>query len=226
MLRTPKRGQKALGRVPLILVGGLSASLAAVALFGKISEEILEREALALDTRIIELTRETRSTGLDRVMSAITATGEPWALALVSGLVGARWLSEHRTADSVTLLLATGGSGLLNQVLKTFFQRPRPTLKLRRAHASGYSYPSGHAMMTLVTYGTLAHLVRRRGVLTGHDRASLLWVPVLVLSGLVGFSRVYLEVHYPTDVLGGWAVGTILVTTFGIARAFMEPEER
>jgi undecaprenyl-diphosphatase len=122
-------------------------------------------------------------------------------------------------------LLAVVGGGAINQVLKRVFRRKRPTLRLRRAHATGYSYPSGHAMTTLAAYGTLAFLIGRHGSLTKHPQAELAWVPALALCGLVGWSRVYLEVHYPTDVIGGWAVGTIWLTTCGIARSFMEPEE-
>lgn len=80
-------------------------------------------------------------------------------------------------------------------------------------------------MTTLAAYGTAAYLVSRRGNLTQHRQAALVWIPTLVLCALVGCSRVYLEVHYPTDVIGGWAAGTIWLTTCGIARGFMEPEE-
>lgn len=80
-------------------------------------------------------------------------------------------------------------------------------------------------MTTLAAYGTAAYLVSWRGSLTQHPRAALVWIPIIVLCGLVGCSRVYLEVHYPADVIGGWAVGMIWLTTCGVAREFMEPEE-
>jgi hypothetical protein len=225
MSKLVKPNRRPIRRVPAILVGGLSASLASIFLFGKISDEILEHEAMAFDTRLVHIGRKMRNPGLDRVMSVATYTGEPWALALVSGLMDLIWVRKQRFADIVTLLLAVAGGGAVNQVLKTFFRRDRPALRLRRAHASGYSYPSGHAMTTLAAYGTLALLVGRHGRLTKQPEAGLIWVPMLVLCGLVGCSRVYLEVHYPTDVIGGWAVGTMWLTTCGIARSFMEPEE-
>ena len=211
--------------MPATLVGGLAASLASVTLFGKISDEVLEHEAMAFDTRIVEEAREMRDPTLDKVMSVITASGEPWAISLGVGLVGLRWLREGRQADIATLLLAAAGGGAVNQLLKSLFRRERPAIKLRRAHASGSSYPSGHAMTTLAAYGTAAYLVSRRGTLTHRPGAALIWFPTLALCALVGASRVYLEVHYPTDVIGGWAVGTIWLTTCGIARGFMEPEE-
>lgn len=223
--KSPSQGHKAPVRLPATLVGGLVASLASVALFGKVSDEVLEHETMAFDTRLVEEAREMRDPTLDKILSAITATGEPWAICLVSGLVGLRWLREGRQADVATVLLATAGGGVVNQFLKSIFKRDRPAIKLRRAHASGSSYPSGHAMTTLAAYGTVAYLVSRRGALTHHQGAVLVWAPTLALCGLVGLSQVYLEVHYPTDVIGAWAVGTIWLTTCGIARGFMEPEE-
>jgi membrane-associated phospholipid phosphatase len=225
MSRLVRPRQRPMRRVPAVLIGGLSASLASIFLFGKISDEILEREAMAFDSRLVQMGRKIRKPELDRVMSVATSTGEPWALALVSGLVGLIWVKKRRFADIVTLLLAVAGGGAVNQVLKTFFRRDRPALRLRRAHASGYSYPSGHAMTTLASYGTLAFLISRHGSLTKRPEMGLVWVPTLALCALVGCSRVYLEVHYPTDVIGGWAVGTVWLTTCGIARSFMEPEE-
>jgi undecaprenyl-diphosphatase len=212
-------------RVSAILVGGMAASLASVFVFGKISEEVLEKEAMAVDTDGVALARATRSPAGDRVFSVITATGEPWALAITCGAGGLRWLATRRQADAATLALAVGAGGALNQVLKLFFRRDRPPLELRRAHASSYSFPSGHAMMTLATYGTLAYLITRRAALTGHPLGAPNWGLTVVYCALVGWSRVYLEVHYPTDVLGAWAAGTVWVTTCGVARSFMEPEE-
>ncbi len=216
---------RAAPRVPAILVGGMAASLASVFVFGKLSEELWEKEAMAVDTDVVALARAMRSPAGDRLFSAITATGEPWALASTFGAVALRWLATRRQADAATLALAVVAGGALNQVLKLFFRRDRPPLELRRAHASSYSFPSGHAMMTLATYGTLTYLITRRATLTGQARGAPIWGLTFVYCALVGWSRVYLEVHYPTDVLGAWAAGTIWVTTCGVARSFMEPEE-
>jgi undecaprenyl-diphosphatase len=204
-----------------VLLVGTGASLGSVFLFGKLADEILEHESMALDTRLVEEARETRSPALDKTMSAVTALGEPWALGAIGVLIGADWLLQNRKADLITWASALVGGGLLNELLKRRFHRARPALKLRRAHATGYSFPSGHAMMTLSTYGTLAYLVSRRGNLTRHPASSLIWAPVLLLSALVGSSRVYLEVHYPTDVLAGWLAAIVWSTAFSSARNIM-----
>ncbi len=207
------------------MLGGVGSSLISVFLFSKVADEILEHDSMAFDTRLVEEAREMRSPALDRVMSASTSFGEPWVLAAATALVALKWKVSGRNADITTGLLGVVGGGVVNQILKLFFHRDRPALKLRRAHASGYSFPSGHAMTTLATYGTFAYLVGRRGGQTGHHAAALVWAPVLLLCALVGSSRVYLEVHYPTDVVAGWAAATMWVSTCAVARSFMEPEE-
>ena len=97
------------------------------------------------------------------------------------------------------LLLAMGGGLALNELLKAWFHRPRPTSAL--FYQYGLSFPSGHAMMSTAYYGCLAWLVVQHTGRWG-------WATALVgFAGLVGLSRVYLHVHYPTDVLAGFAGG-------------------
>ena len=211
--------------VPLVVLAGVGATFGAVAAFAKLSEEIMEGESLALDTAGVALARRMRSPLADRLLAAATATGEPWALCGVCAPVGLHWLRQGRKTDVLVLGLALAGGGAVNQVLKRFFHRDRPALQLRRAHASGYSFPSGHAMMTLSTYGTLVALTLRHALLTKQPGAGLSLPPVVLLCLAVGWSRVYFEVHYPTDVLGGWAAGTFWLTTCALARSGMEPEE-
>jgi undecaprenyl-diphosphatase len=201
-----------------LLAGGAAASLIAVAIFGAISEDLLEGEAIALDTEGVALARRTRSPAADRVLGAATATGEPWAIVGSSGLMALRWLRAGRHADAGALVLSVAGAAAANQVLKRIFHRERPALKLRRAHASGYSFPSGHSMMTLSTYGSIVYLVARHNTRSHVSGAQLPALPVAVLCAAVGWSRVYLEVHYPTDVIGGWAAGTIWLVTTATAR--------
>jgi membrane-associated phospholipid phosphatase len=212
-------------KLPVVLIGGVGASLVGVFVFGVIADEVWEHETMALDTRVVEEAREMRSPALDRLMPAVTATGEPWALGIVGGLALLRWRAAGRTADAATGALALAGAGGVNQILKILFRRDRPALALRRAHASGYSFPSGHAMTTVAAYGALAYLAGRHGGLTRRPAARLIAAPVALLCALVGASRVYLEVHYPTDVIAGWAAGTVWLTTCALARSVMEPEE-
>lgn len=210
---------------PAVLTLGLCASLGGALVFLKLADEILEHETLSIDTNLVHEFREMRSPALDKLMTAATTFGEPWALASISSLVTLRWASQHRKADIATGALGLAGSSILNLILKSIFRRKRPALHLRRAHASGYSFPSGHAMTTLATYATFAYLTGRHALLTNRPSLIPTSIPVTLLCIAVGASRVYLEVHYPTDVLAGWAAATIWLSTCAVARNFMEPEE-
>ena len=133
----------------------------------------------------------------------------------------------HRVWEPALLITCLIGAWLLNEVLKAFYQRARPDI-FRLAQAGGYSFPSGHAMISLAFYGMLAYLVwfdlRRRG-------SSRAWVPAVALGMLVlliGISRIYLGVHYPSDVLGGYAAGGVwLMACVTALRAirFFHPNE-
>lgn len=123
-------------------------------------------------------------------------------LAAVSALFLA--LMRQRTAAAL-LLWATLGAVLLNFVLKSLFDRPRPQLFDWGTHAATTSFPSGHAMSAAAVYGTVAFLAARLTYRRGVRRAIYAGATLLVL--VVAFSRLYLGVHYPTDVLAGLVVG-------------------
>lgn len=139
----------------------------------------------------------------------LTALGGVAVLALFTLIVaGYLWLDgKHRAMWF--LLLAVGGGALVSQGLKSFFDRPRPDLVKHLTDVYTASFPSGHAMLSAVVYLTLGAmlvpLVSRR------LKVYVLGV-ALLLTFLVGVSRVYMGVHYPTDVLAGWAAGLVWAT--------------
>jgi membrane-associated phospholipid phosphatase len=121
-------------------------------------------------------------------------------------LLHAAYLRQHRGA-AYTLAAGVGGAAILNAVLKLSFQRVRPSLWIPIVHESSFSFPSGHAMASSALALTIMVLVwptRWR------------W-PAIVLGAayivLIGFTRVYLGVHYPSDVIGGWAVSFVWIMT-------------
>ena len=140
----------------------------------------------------------------------LTALGSTSVLLLATFGVAGFLLLDRRYGAMTFVLAATLGGWALSMALKSAFERPRPDLvpHLMRVYFS--SFPSGHSMMSAVVYGTLgaslSSLVpRRRLKFYFHGLAAL-------LAGLVGASRVYLGVHYPTDVLAGWSAGVAWAT--------------
>lgn len=112
--------------------------------------------------------------------------------------------------DSIMLLVALGGGLLLNQLLKWVFHRPRPGIA-RLLEVGGYSFPSGHAMVSIAFYGFLAYLFWSN--IRQTNLRYLVTFGLVILIALIGISRIYLGVHYPSDVLAGFAAGGFWLTS-------------
>jgi undecaprenyl-diphosphatase len=143
----------------------------------------------------------------------ITSMGSFSILGLiVAGVVGYLLLIRKRSA-AVLILVSVAGGTILSTALKMGFNRPRPDLA-HAYHLFTASFPSGHAMLSAVTYLTLGALLAQ---FTTDRRIKIYFLAVAIfLTALGGISRVYLGVHYPTDVLAGWCVGSawaLLCTT-------------
>ncbi len=153
----------------------------------------------AVDT----LHEHTTPTGID-LFKLITWWGSP-GLRVISLIAIVYLIARTRWADFFTALAVIGGGELLNILLKDLFDRPRPIWNRTIITADSPAFPSGHAMSSLLIYSFLVillwHLARNR------PARVILVAAAVVLVGLIGFSRVYLGVHYPTDVLGGYAMG-------------------
>jgi undecaprenyl-diphosphatase len=187
------------------LLAGLAVCFGAIFGFGSIADEVLEREEWdAFDRALaVALNRHATPLGVD-ALSAITLLGDKWTIAAI-GLAGALALALGRRR----LLLAAWaaafiGGALLNLALKAVFQRARPELDAPLMTALGWSFPSGHAMAAMVAYGMLAYLAVMR---FGRPAAPFIVAAACAVVLAVGFSRVYLGVHYFSDVVGGFLSG-------------------
>jgi undecaprenyl-diphosphatase len=202
--------------MPRLLLAGIAGSVATGILGGKLTTGPLKRSVRAFDRQLTDITHEVRNPVLDFGMTFSSKLGEPLMLYPLSGLVGIIWLAQKKGYESLSLGMALAGSAAINKVVKSSIQRPRPMIQVPfpRSRASGSSFPSNHAAMTLATYGAIAWLlVRRRrrderGAKSKHSAILRAGLP-LVICALIGWSRVYQGVHNPSDVIGGWLVGGI-----------------
>jgi membrane-associated phospholipid phosphatase len=196
------------------LVGGLALLTASAWIFGWLAEELIEGDTHA-DTRLARWLHERASPGRTEFFEFVTALGN-FATLLVAAAVAAVVLARFGTRNELALLLlAFAGSQVLTMGLKLGFQRDRPFFAEPLATESTYSFPSGHASASLAVYGTLGFLLARRLRNRRARVASLAGAAALVL--LIGFSRLYLGVHYLTDVLAGFSLGLAWVTLCALA---------
>lgn len=203
---------RAIGRHEIALLLWVAALFGGVWGFVEIAEAVMGQETRALDEALLLALRHPADPSdplgpqwLEEVARDLTALGSVAVLALVTvGVLVYLLLARHIRAAGFTLA-AMGGGMLLTNLLKLGFGRPRPDLVPHEAVVYTASFPSGHAMMAAIAYLTLAAMlsrVERRW----HIKAYLLLAAVCV-TAVVGISRVYLGVHWPTDVLAGWAIG-------------------
>lgn len=192
--------------VGLFLAMGLVLAVGAVAAFAAVAAEVMEGETLAFDVAVLRWMERHHTPRLDVAALEVTSLGAGVVVGMVIAIASVfLWVSRHRY--SVALLwTALLGAGLITRTLKTVFDRPRPDVFPWVApYADHGSFPSGHATTSMVVYLTLAYLVARLA-----DTRALRWMTVtaaLVVIVLIGLSRLYLGVHYPSDVAAGYAVG-------------------
>ena len=144
-----------------------------------------------------------RSDKLTVFWKFITHSGDRYVV-IILGII-LLLIKSLREKYGVKFAIATLSSTALYQIMKYIFQRPRPDLTLRLIEQGGYSFPSGHSMNCLVSYGILIYLLLR--YCENRRLAKLLSFGLGLLTILIGFSRVYVGVHYPTDIIGGWSLG-------------------
>ncbi|MEO6525852.1 MAG: phosphatase PAP2 family protein [Gemmatimonadaceae bacterium] len=187
-----------------LLIGAIIAVAGTLA-FAKLGEVVKAGTTQQFDTAVLRWIGARQTPFLTTFMTEVTPLGTGAVVLMIVGVTAAfLWHTEHK--HSARLLLAsTAGSILLNNVLKLFFNRDRPDVFVWQTHAASSSFPSGHAMSATVVYGTVAYLLAR---LQKHrwSRAITLSAAVLMIA-LICFTRLYLGVHYPSDVLGGIVVG-------------------
>lgn len=161
------------------------------------------------DERVAHWVQSQSSDALDLVMHAITSCGNTLTIILVTALSSALLFRLTRRKRAILLIWLACGIGYgINNLAKYLFARPRPQLSTLFTDPSSYSFPSGHAMVSTVVYGCLVFMLAR-----AYPGARWpLRVAVSIFIFLIGLSRVYLDVHWPTDVIAGFALGFLVLS--------------
>ena len=187
---------------PTLILGLLILSAGGWA-FGALAEEVAEDDT-GLDNRIADELHEHATRPLTEFFEAVTTLGNGIVLAGVAAIAAYLLARRRYYAEAVLMVLAYVGAEVLSYSLKLAFRRDRPFFTDPLATVSTYSFPSGHATVSVAVYGALCLVLLRR--LTGPARVVCLAATVLLVS-LIGFSRLYLGVHFLSDVLAGFSVG-------------------
>jgi undecaprenyl-diphosphatase len=194
-----------------LLLGSL-VLIGVVLLITTLAGEVLEGNTLEFDKRLLQALRKADNPSqpigpawLELAAFDLTALGGPTVLGLTVCAVVGFLVLQGLYRNALFVFLASMGGWLLNDVLKEFFARPRPTIVPHLRQVMSLSFPSGHALTSAAVFLTLGALLMR--VAERRIVKFYCMFVAMVATLLVGVTRVYLGVHYPTDVLAGWLIG-------------------
>jgi undecaprenyl-diphosphatase len=206
---------------------GTLAAVFAYLVFAAFAAAVRRGMTQPLDESVLHALAARRSPLLDFVMGEATTLGNVAVLGIVVTVAALfLWLTRHRWS-ALLLLLGAAGGVIVNTALKTFIDRARPEVVDALAHVSSPSFPSGHAMNSLIVYGSVAYIVGRLEPTAVQRRVT--WLVATLLITVIGVSRVYLGVHYPSDILAGFlaGVGWLFFLVAGVAALrWFDPEHR
>lgn len=190
----------------------IAAGSAAIWAFVEVADEVAEGETRAFDEFLLRGLREPLDLAdpigprwLEEMARDFTALGGVGVLTLIAGACVGYLALMRKPHAAWFVLAAIAGGMVLSTLFKSGFDRARPDIVAHHAHVYTASFPSGHSMMAAVVYLTLGALLARMH--QGRAVKAFLLALAACITVLVGFSRVYLGVHWPTDVLAGWAAG-------------------
>ena len=196
-------------RFGLTLLAGLVCAGGALIFFASLADEMAEGEVRRFDDWVRDGIHQSSTPAVTFAMRGVTILGGPLVLFSLSLVVGVGFFVKKNYRSMIFLIATIVGSSLLNEVLKLSFHRTRPLPFFDLRAPNSYSFPSGHALMSFCFYSSMAALISRRS----KSRAVRItvWALASVLILTIGISRIYLGVHYPSDVVAGYAAAFIWV---------------
>jgi undecaprenyl-diphosphatase len=191
------------------LVIGLLAAAGALMVFSWLGREILTGVTPVLDDRIRLAVHGLASSRMTAFMRGLSLYGGPTGLTPIGLLLALAFLIKRWHRGSLLVVVTMAGAGLLDMLLKQSFGRVRPAAFFDYPLPATHSFPSGHAFFAASFFGGLAVLVSGR--IRSRFLRTAVWIGAVSLTLLIGLSRVYLGVHYPSDVIAGYAAATVWV---------------
>ncbi|HET6836705.1 MAG TPA: phosphatase PAP2 family protein [Gemmatimonadales bacterium] len=191
------------------LIVGLVAAVLALLVFSWLGREVVTGVTPAMDEQLRTALHGYASPGLTRFMIEVSRFGGPSWLVPLGIVLALAFLLHGWHRGALLIIITLSGAGLLNTLLKQTFARTRPEAFFDYPLPLSQSFPSGHAIFAASVLGGLAVLLSDR--ISSKPLQVLVWVTAVALVVLVGVSRVYLGVHYPSDVLAGYAVAVFWV---------------
>jgi undecaprenyl-diphosphatase len=196
------------------LVAGLLAAGAALVLVTWLGREVMEGEVLGMDESIRALLHKLVSPRATTIMIAASVYGGPSVLVTLALVAALAFQLRGWSRGALLVAITVAGAGLLNWLLKLSFGRVRPVAFFDYPLPGSPSFPSGHSIFAASIFGGVAALLSPR---LEHPALRIgVWSFAIFLTLLVGFSRVYLGVHYPSDVLAGYSIAVIWVTAVAL----------
>lgn len=192
-----------------LLLAALVVAIVVLLGMAELHEEIVEPSSMQMDQHMQALVHAEASGWLTGLMFALTWIGSPLAMFSAVPLVTAWMWWKRMREDAVLLLVAMVGGGALDAALKLHFRRVRPEVPWAFVHEHSFSFPSGHSVLAVTLYAMLVYLAMRR-LRAAAVKTVVVLVALLLVLG-IGFSRIYLGAHFPSDVLGGYFVGAVWV---------------
>jgi undecaprenyl-diphosphatase len=193
----------------LSLLLGLAAAVGALIFFGWLAEEVLEGETHHFDEATRNAIHELASPLLTTIMRWISFAGSTLALTIGTIIVVVRFALLKWSREAKLFSITIIGAGILNVTLKLAFKRPRPLPFFNLTAPETYSFPSGHSLTSACFFGALAAILTTR--VKSRRFRIVTWVVCTFMFLAVGFSRIYLGVHYTTDVIAGFAAALIWI---------------
>lgn len=213
-----KPAAQAGGIISVRLILGMLVSLAGSGLFALLYEQVEDKghHITHFDQSILHWMHAHQEPWLLPIAKGLAFLGSPptiVGIAVLGVVAGLLWRKVRGAAW--TLPIAVAGAGIIIQGVKLEFHRPRPTLYHQLIPEKGFSFPSGHSLIAIVVYGLLGYFAMH--LVQGHGRRMVVGALTILLILAIGISRPYVQVHYPSDVLAGWAAGLPwLMTCIGL----------